>query len=190
MRPSRPPSLLPGCRALELEREGLLDDAVVDLEQDHVGAGEGLSGRRGRREPIPLRAPGTRPSLRRRFRYRARASRPAAAGPAGGGAGAPALPRDVTGCSARPLSQPGLRDGERGTTSDAPRCGGAREEGCPGGWRCFGGGGVLSCGSRSMGCAWGMGCPQKCGGTPRDVGCTWGKGFPKVWGSPRDMRYS
>lgn len=76
--PARRPAL-PGGRALELQREGLLDDAVVHLEQDHVGAGDGerLSARRGRREPSPLRAPGTRPSLRRRFRSRARASLPA-----------------------------------------------------------------------------------------------------------------
>lgn len=76
--PARRPAL-PGGRALELQREGLLDDAVVHLEQDHVGAGGGerLSARRGRREPSPLRAPGTRPSLRRRFRSRAHASLPA-----------------------------------------------------------------------------------------------------------------
>lgn len=43
-RPAPAPPLLPGGRALELEREGLLDDAVVDLEQDHVGAGSGSEG--------------------------------------------------------------------------------------------------------------------------------------------------
>lgn len=44
LRPAPAPLFLPGGRALKLEREGLLDDAVVDLEQDHVGAGSGSEG--------------------------------------------------------------------------------------------------------------------------------------------------
>lgn len=46
--PSAPGARSPGGRVLELERERLLDDAVVHLQQDHGGGCPGREGERGR----------------------------------------------------------------------------------------------------------------------------------------------
>lgn len=109
-------------------------------------------------EPSPLRAPGTRPSLRRRFRSRARASLPARCRrrprPPGMTSQASSAPRRAgnwgRGC---PLNSVGHGlGGKYGGTQEEGWTGGARDMGITASW-----------GEAGYWVCLGYGSPQKCG---------------------------